>query len=416
MFLVRLLFISFVIVSHAFCAELTFHDAVERLLSHNHDLKIAQYEINKSKADLLGAQRRPNPILYGSYSFLDVRHQFGDQAKGSPAFLVAHLDHPIELGGKRDQRIKTAHEMIHYTQLLVEENKRQALINLLNVYYQTQADQAHYHNVLNNRHNFTKLLTIAQGKFAHKLIDDVDVKELDLQLMDYNKEVEITHATLLTDRETLAMMLSLDANTLQIPEISPTPTDITTSLDELIAYAQTHRPDCLAAIQNVTVAKASIDLEKANAVLDITLGIESEQYAPNYTNPLLGVSAAIPLPLYNHNQGAIERAKVTLMQAKTHQSKISQQVASDVTQAFILYKTQQKVSRATQEEFKTIHQLKIRHHEIFARQGMSILDLLDNLRRHHEYQRNLTQALVDLHVSQAYLKLMAGMSLAHPKE
>ena len=83
MFLKRFLVISLWIVSHASCGELTFLDAVDRFLSHNNDLKIAHYEIDKSKADLLGAQRRPNPILYGSYSFLDAKHHFKDQSIAS---------------------------------------------------------------------------------------------------------------------------------------------------------------------------------------------------------------------------------------------------------------------------------------------------------------------------------------------
>ena len=416
MFLKRFLVISLWIVSHASCGELTFLDAVDRFLSHNNDLKIAHYEIDKSKADLLGAQRRPNPILYGSYSFLDAKHHFKDQSIASPAFLVAHLEHPIELGGKRTQRIKTADEAIQYTQLLVEENKRQALLLLVSSYYQVQADQANYRNALKNRHDFEKLLTIAQGKFAHKLIDDVDLKELTLQWMSYNKEVEITQSTLLTDTQALAMLLSLKAEEISIPDISTDFPLMERSVDHLIDYAQTHRSDCLAAIQNVVVAKASVDLEKANAVPDISLGIETEHYAPNYTNPLLGVSAVIPLPLYNRNQGAIERAKVTVLQATAQQTKTLSQAAMEVRQAFIMYTSQKKVYASTQEEFNTIHQLKMKHHEIFEHHGMSILDLLDNLRRHHDYQKNVIQAMVDLHVAQEYLKLTAGFSLAHPKE
>lgn len=417
MFLVRLLFISFVIVSHASCAELTFHDAVARLLSHNHDLKIAQYEIHKSQADLLGAQRRPNPILYGSYSFIDVRHHFGDQAKGSPAFLVAHLEHPIELGGKRDQRIKTAHAMIHYTQLLVEENKRQALLALINTYYQVQADHINYQNALNNRRDFEKILTIAQEKFARKLIDGVDLKELNLQSMNNNQEVEITHATLLADTETLATMLSLETNDINLPDITATTYPMMEStLEPLIEYAKMHRSDCLAAIQNVAVAQASIDLEKANAVPDMNVGVESEQYAPQYTNPLFGISVAFPLPIYGLNQGAIERAKINFLQATLQKTTTLAQATLEVRRAFILYTSQKKIYALTQEEFNTSHQLKMKHYNIFEHQGMSILDLLDNFRRHHEYQQNLTQAWINLHSAHEYLKLMAGITPVSIKE
>jgi cobalt-zinc-cadmium efflux system outer membrane protein len=416
MVLIRPLLVLFLLTAYVYSDTWTFESVVNHFLTHNYDLKIAQYEIDKSKADLLEAQRRPNPILYGSYSFLDANHRFGDQAKGSPAFVVAHLDHPIELGGKRDQRIKTANETITYTRLLVEENKRQALISLLNAYYQVQTDQAHYHNALNNRRDFDKLLTIAHHKYARGLIDDVDLEELKLQLLSYDKEIDVTQTALLADTETLALMLSLRAEELNIPEISFTHPPMEHSLDHLITHAQTHRADCLAAIHNVILAEASIALEKANAIPDITLGIESEQYAPNYDNPLIGVSAAFPLPLYNHNQGAIERAKVTVLQARAQQTKILAQTAVEIRSAFLFYQSQQKVYATTKEEFNAISRLKTKHLAIFEHKGLSILDLLDNLRRYHDYQRNLIRASADLMIAQEYLKLMAGMPLIHPKE
>jgi len=416
MFLVRFLGIFWIIISASWSVELTFNQAVHRFLIHNNDLKIAHYEIDKAKTDLLVAQRRPNPIVYSSYSFLDVKHRFGDQAKGSPAFAVVHLDHPIELGEKRDARIKMAYETINYTQLLVAENQRQALITLLNAYYQVQVDQAHYHNALKNRQDFERLLTIAHGKFSRKLIDDVDVKELQLQWMNYNEEVQTAHSTLLVDTQTLALMLSLEANDIQLPHVSFDHQPMESTLDSLIDYAKMHRTDCLAAIQNVIVTRRSVDLEKANSIPDITLGIESEQYAPNYDNPLLGVSVAIPVPIYNTHQGEIERAKIVALQAHTQQSKILSQAVSEVRQAFLLYQSQQKVYASSQEEFNAIDHLKTTHLNLFEYKELSVLDLLDNLRRHNDYQQNLIKASVNVTIAYEYLKLSAGITPVTPKE
>lgn len=401
------------LVPHLFGASLSIDAAVEQFVEHNYDLQIARQEADKSKADLTTAQRRPNPILSGSYDYWDVNHHFKDVSSAASALATLHLDHPIELGGKRERRIETANATIAYATIWLEETKREQLFTLIDAYYQVQADVADLANAIANRRDFENLLTIAHAKYNNGFLSEIDLEKLQLQTIDYDKEVNADNAALSSDMEALALLLSMKTDDVNMPAIVP-PEPFLKSLNELTVYAQKNRSDCLAAQQNIKVSKASVELEKANAIPDVTVGIETENYAPTYET-LVGFSAAIPLPIYDRNQGAIQRARITALQASTQQSKVLEQAASEVRQSFIQYQSQQSIYTSMQHGFESAKKIKEKQEKIFALKGMSILELLDAQKSYRDYQRNMTQAIIDLHIVTAQLKLNSGLSLIDTK-
>ena len=400
----------FFLIPHLFGNTLTFSNAVQQFLEYNYDLQIARQEADKSKADLLSAQRRPNPILSGSYDYWNVKHHFSDVSSSATALATIHLDHPIELGGKRDLRIENAVENIAYSNTLLEENKREQLFTLIDAYYQVEADSANLTNAVAIHHDFNTLISIAQAKYDHGFLSELELEKLQLQTIEYDKEIRYYTAVLSTDKEALAFLLSLKSKDLTLPPVAESNT-FTTSLDDLIVYAQKNRADCLATQQNIKRTNASVKLEKANAVPDITVGMETENYAPTYGGPLIGFSAAIPLPIYDRNQGAIENARITALQASTQHTKILEQTASEVRQSFTLYQSQQVIYASMQHGFESAKKLKEKQDKIFALKGISVLELLDAQKSYREYQKNMTQALIDVHRFLARLKLNAGVTL-----
>lgn len=399
---------------HLFGTSLTIEAAVTQFVKSNYDIQIARQEADKSKADLTKAQFRPNPTLSGSYSSLDVLHHFSDTSTASAASTTLHIDHPIELGGKRIHRIETANEGIVYANELFEEAKRGQFFTLVNAYYKVQSDEADLTNAIADLHDFQDLLAIAKAKFDHGFLSQIDLEKLQLQAIDYDNDVNSYNAALSSDKEALAFLLSMNVKDVTLPPLILSDF-FSKSVDELIIYAQNNRPDCLAAQQNIKVANASVELEKANAIPDLTVGIEVENYAPTYSEPLIGISAAIPLPIYDRNQGAIQKARITALQASTQKSKVLEQAASEVRQAFIQYQSQQLIYLSMQRGLESAKKLKEKQEKIFALKGISILELLDAQKSYREYQTNMTKAIINLHIALANLKLYSGLPLIDSK-
>jgi cobalt-zinc-cadmium efflux system outer membrane protein len=341
-------------------------------------------------------------------------HHLSDTSAASAASTTLHIDYPIELGGKRAHRIETANEGIAYANVLFEETKREQFFTLINAYYQVQADEADLTNAIANSHDFRDLLAIAQAKLDHGFLSQIDFEKLQLQGIDYDNDVNAYKAALSSDMEALAFLLSMNVKDVTLSQLV-LPEYFSKSVDELIVNAQQNRSDCLAALQNIKVANASVELEKANAIPDLTLGIEMENYAPTYSEPLVGISAAIPLPIYDRNQGVIQKARITALQAATQKSKILYQAASEVRQAYIQYQSQQVIYTSMQRGFESAKKLKEKQEKIFALKGISILELLDAQKSYREYQTNMTKAIVALHITLANLKLYSGLPLIDSK-
>jgi cobalt-zinc-cadmium efflux system outer membrane protein len=175
-----------------------------------------------------------------------------------------------------------------------------------------------------------------------------------------------------------------------------------------------NRPDCKAAKENLALADASLRLEKANGIPNINIGMEYASFGPYY-EPLAGLNFSVPLPLYDRNEGDIEKARIGTLQALPIYDKAIRNAQSDMIQTYEATQSRQRILHSMQEGFDSAKNLKENHEKIFILKGMSILELLDTQRSYREYQKNLIQATIDLHVSTAQLKLASGQLLTDSK-
>jgi cobalt-zinc-cadmium efflux system outer membrane protein len=124
---------------------------------------------------------------------------------------------------------------------------------------------------------------------------------------------------------------------------------------------------------------------------------------------------SVPLPLYDRNEGDIEKARIGTLQALPIYDKAIRNAQSDMIQTYEATQSRQRILHSMQEGFDSAKNLKENHEKIFILKGMSILELLDTQRSYREYQKNLIQATIDLHVSTAQLKLASGQLLTDSK-
>jgi cobalt-zinc-cadmium efflux system outer membrane protein len=400
------------LVPNVFATSLTIDSAVKQFVEHNYDLQIARHTAQKSRADLITAKERPNPVLLGSYEFMDLNNRFNATARGSDAQLTVLLTHPIETGGKRDRRIDVAMHSITFSDLIYDETVREQLISLIDAYYLVLADQADLANAQDNTNAYNNIVTVAKTKLDHGFLSLIDYQKISLQSIDYTKEVENSRLALLQDREALASLLALSSSDI----IATAPIDsplLLPSLEDLLAKTA-ERPDCKAAKQNLAIADAALSLEKANGVPNVTLGAEYASFGPTY-EPLAGVNVSIPLPIYDRNEGDIEKARISTLQASSLYEKTLRMAKSDVIQSYEAAQSRQSVYKAMSEGFSAAKELKEKQEKIFALKGISVLELLDAQKSYREYQKNMTQALIDLHIATAHLKLNSGQSFIDSK-
>jgi cobalt-zinc-cadmium efflux system outer membrane protein len=390
---------------------LTIDAAIEQFVEHNYDLNIARHEAQKSYANLITAKERPNPTLNGSYEFMNINQHFNDTARGSNGQATLILSHPIETAGKRDRRIDLANRYITYNDLMVDETIREQLYTLIDAYYAVVSDQTTFDMAQENAKAYEHLVTIAKTKLDHGFLSAMDYQKIILQKSDYTREVENSHLALIQDREKLSALLALPSSETLV--VAPSTIEAIPPIEGLLTKI-VNRPDCKAAKENLALADASLRLEKANGIPNINIGMEYASFGPYY-EPLAGLNFSVPLPLYDRNEGDIEKARIGTLQALPIYDKAIRNAQSDVIQTYEATQSRQRILRSMQEGFDSAKNLKENHEKIFILKGMSILELLDAQRSYREYQKNLIQATIDLHVSTAQLKLASGQLLTDSK-
>jgi cobalt-zinc-cadmium efflux system outer membrane protein len=134
-----------------------------------------------------------------------------------------------------------------------------------------------------------------------------------------------------------------------IKDLAPPPPPV----DALRKIALADRPDLVSFRFGLQMAQSAVRLARANAYSDIYVLFQPYTFQDNSpyglksaTSWALGVT--VPLPIYNRNQGGIERAKLNVGQSQLQLSDAERQVLIDVEKAVQEY----DVSRRLVEELR----------------------------------------------------------------
>ncbi len=128
-----------------------------------------------------------------------------------------------------------------------------------------------------------------------------------------------------------------------ISDVSPPPPPA----DELRKIALADRPDIVSFRLGIVRAEADVRLARANAYSDVYVLWQPYTFQDNTPYGLksqyswaLGVT--VPMPIYNRNQGGIERAKINVTQSQMQLADQERQVQIDVEEAVQEYEVSRR--------------------------------------------------------------------------
>lgn len=407
----RLALLANILIFNALAQSISLENAVDIFVKNNHDIQIFRKEALKTRADLITANEHPNPTLQTSYEFLDINHRLSDTARGSNAQATVILSHPFETAGKLKKRVDLATKNISLSDFNLEDSIRRQLLILLDAYYTVLLDQTNLSNAEENSIAYSKIVDIAKAKLEHGFLSQLDYQKILLQRIDYTREIENNKLVLVQDKETLALLLALPDTNFEI-EYRPD-SFLLPSIKTLYANVL-NRPDCKAAKKNQEVANSVLVLEKANAVPNLSVGFEYASFGPSY-EPLAGVNFGIAIPIYDRNEGDIERARIGTLQSINIYDKVVRTAQSEIAQSYQEVLSTQKVYDQMTEGFLAAKDLKDKQEKIFALKGMSILEFLDGQKSYREFQKSLNESQFNLYMAIGHLKLNSGLDLVSPK-
>ena len=330
-------------------AGMTIGEAIDRLLRLNLELRAQEMEISKSRADVLTAGLRGNPLIYADSSMIPYGNF--DGSGGGPTQFDANVTLPIDFNGKRKKRLAVAKRAQRITEALYQDAIRVQIDNLYTAWTDVLAAKATIQFLeaglesLQVQRRATAPL-VARGELSRTEFNNVEIQidSTDLRLLEARE-------TLDDAKRTLAALLSVpvaEAETfpirgrLQWLHLQPP------SVDILIAEALHHRPDLNAFRLGIDRARSEVRLAHANRIDDAFLlyqpftaqeGLDPGDRA-SYS---WAMGITLPLPIFNRNQGNIARAEHTVVQTRIQLANLERQVRLEVERAEAAF----QVTRAT---------------------------------------------------------------------
>jgi cobalt-zinc-cadmium efflux system outer membrane protein len=254
---------------------------------------------------------------------------------------------------------------------------------------------------------FEQTVGLAETQYKSGYISEGDYLKIKLQLLQF--QTDVSSAQLARVQALIALRQSLGYDTVPadydvIGTLTYTP--VKKQMTDLEAEALKDRPDLRASELGITAARSQVLLAKANGKQDVTGGFTYTHTAATNSS---GISVSIPWALFNRNQGEIARTQYALTQAQQAKMAASDQVLSDVSDAYnSLRSNAEVVDLYSSGYLKQAKDSRDISEYAYKRGAASLLDFLDAERSYRAVQLAYRQALSSYMTSLEQLKEAVG--------
>ncbi len=334
---------------------LTLDQAIERLVRCNLDLYSKSFELPQAEADILTAGLRANPVLYSDVQCVPYG-SFSPNRPGGQTQYDLNVTYPLDVTRKRQARVLVAYRAKRVLQAQFQDAVRLEIDNLYTEFLDVLASRE---TVREARESVAELeREPIQPRPVPGRVNPTPEEDLRLENLREAAEVALDEAEeqLRTDQRNLGALLKLTPAQSEkltvrgsLRDTSPAPA----SVEALLRMALANRPDLVAYRLGLGRAEADVKLALANRYPDLFLMYQPYTFQDD--TPLRkksahswGVGVAVPLPLFNRNQGNIERARLNVAQTQAELTALEDRVVYEVRQAERTY----RVTRAAIERIE----------------------------------------------------------------
>ena len=360
-------------------APLTLAQVLDIARVKNPSLLSAEQHVEATKAAEITAGLRQNPTftLSGANVSLPANNP------SSPYTYVGNISRLFERGQKRRWRLDAAHSTTDVTRSQYNDQVRQTVLQIEDAFTNMLAAKAALQIAQGNLDSYRKTVDLSQTRLNAGDISRTDFERIDLQLAEFESDYDNAKLDLVQASDTLQLLMGIEkpsgafdiAGTVQAPPLAVT-------LAQVEQEALAARPDYLAARQSVTLADANVKLADAGATVDPTLGAEYERVG---VYDSAGFQIAIPLRIFDRNQGEKERTRFEAQSARFAEIAARNQVLNDVDQAWAAYDAALELAKRYNGHYSDEAQ-RVRDNLEFSYRhgGASLLDYLDALRDYRQ--------------------------------
>jgi outer membrane protein, heavy metal efflux system len=340
---------------------LTLDQAIEVTLKRSLDLRAKFYEIPMARADILQANLRSNPVFYQDGQLLQYKGgstQFSRAAPGGPSQFDTNITYPLDVSHKRQARTVVAGRAEKVLEAQYQDAVRNRIDDVYGAYVTALGARQTVRYAVESVKGLERLTTLTRQLFKNEQIPmaDLNVVENKLRIAKLGRrDAEGTFRKAKLDLGSFMNLSAQEASALELRGSIQVQAPAPPPIEELRKMALDERPDIASFRIGIQMAQSGVKLAKANAFSDVYVLWQPYTFQDNSPYGLKGqyswaLGVTVPLPIYNRNQGGIERAKINVTQSEVQLSDAERQVLIDIEEAVQEYEISEQLANSLRNE------------------------------------------------------------------
>ncbi|MCU0391115.1 MAG: TolC family protein [Thermoflexibacter sp.] len=398
--------IAYLLLSYSCYAQSSFslRQAIRQAAQNHPLLKVAQYNVPVFQSDITTAGLRYNPQINSQLLILFNRNNFADNS----SFLVSgrnrqdwwQLTQQLYVKQQRQKKIDFAKENVNLVQKNIEEIKRNLVFEVANLWLDTWILKERLVILRETKTNVDTLIRINENRLKNEVILPSELIRTQILSEQFQLQIIDTERQLSTQKNSLTFLLGA-SDSVTVSDIDIDYQNVPLQLDSLFGYATQRRTDIQVNQQAIRTAEANLKLQEALKYPQPEVGI--------LVNPQNGVFYAgtyfnIPIPLFDKNQGEIQKAKILKQQAEFQLNTNQLQAKTEISNAYHLYQTAKanlvKYADIVDKSRQVLNTVRY----AYLKGNTTIIDYLDAQRTFFSTQQFYNEALQD--VQKKYINLL----------
>jgi outer membrane protein, heavy metal efflux system len=391
---------------------LTLDEAINEAIASNLNLIAERYNLSVAETKIITARLRPNPVLTVEGDHLPLLGtEFNSINMAGPPEYAVRTDFILERGGKRDDRIAVAENNKEVVRAQLQNTIRLLVLEVQNAFVDVLQARDNLNLARENLDAFTQIVGINETRVRSGDLSEVEFLRTQLAQLQFENSVRQAEVRLTTAQAKLRLLIGRKHDDPAFQAVGDLRKDMVSLNRELLRQQAVQlRPDLQAVVHDQARSAAELRLQIAQGKVDYTVGAEARrQQGLAGTGNSLGLFFSTNLPVFNRNQGEIERARQEQQQLAARYRAIEASIDTDVETAYAQYdiarNTVQRIESTMLNKARDVRQIT----EYSYRRGeASFVEFLDATRAYNETIQTYNEARAEYARSLYLIDSVAG--------
>jgi cobalt-zinc-cadmium efflux system outer membrane protein len=391
----------------------TIEQAVHEAVEHNLNLLAERYNLSIADARIITARLRPNPVVSAGLDYVDFLNEFNQENAGGPTEYNLRTDFILERGGKRVRRIEVAQSAKEVTQLLLLNTTRTLVLDVQNAFVDVQQAKDNLSLARENLQVFENIVEVNTSRVRAGDLAKVELVRTQVAALQFQTAVRLAESKLKVANNKLQALMGRTIPSPSFDVVGPMRRDTAPVVLEAVSnQALQLRPDLLALHRDQARSQAEIRSQLAQGKVDFTVGTEYHRQFHNGNSNALGFFFQAPLPVFNRNQGEIERARREQEQILSRIRAAQADVQNEVRNAWVQYSTSRGVLESIEHDLlDQAREVRNTMEYSYRRGEASLVEFLDAQRAFNDARQSANDAAADFARSLYTIDAVSGKAV-----